>query len=235
MPYRNLSLEDLARHIGMDARDVRRLAEKGVLPGQMVGGEWRFNRAHLLDWLQSSMHTFGAENLQNLERAMADEPDPLVLGQRLAPQAVEMHLAARSRPSVLRALVELAQRTGLVFDDAVLHAAVLDRENTGSTALPGGVALPHPRRPLHYATAEPLIAVGRVVGGVPFSAPDGRLTDIFVLICSHDDRAHLLTLARLGLMFGSTPLAEELRELDDNESALLLLLQRERELLARRN
>ncbi len=235
MPFRNLSLDDLARHIGMDAREVRRLADKGLLPGQMVGGEWRFNRAQLLDWLQTSMHTLGTQNLQNLERAMADEPDALILGQRLAPQAVEMHLAARSRASALRALVELAQRTGLVFDDAALHAALVERENAGSTALPGGVALPHPRRPLPYATAEPLIAVGRVVGGLPFSAPDGRLTDIFVLICSHDDREHLRTLARLGLMFGATPLADELRERDDNEAALLHILQRERELLARRS
>ena len=47
MPYRNMSIEDFAQYLGLDARDVQKMAERGKLPGQKVGGEWRFNRKQL--------------------------------------------------------------------------------------------------------------------------------------------------------------------------------------------
>lgn len=225
MPYRNISLEELARHIGMDARIVRRLAEKGTLPGQMVGGEWRFNRAQLLDWLQREMHTLDEVHVRNLERAMREQGDAgdRVIGAYLASEAVEMYLPAKSRPSVLRELVRLAERTGLVYDAAEIIASLEEREALAPTALPRGIAFPHPRRPLPYATAEPLVCLGRIPGGVPFGAPDGRLTDLFVLVCANDERQHLGILARLAMMF-STDLPAKLREVETSPEALELML-----------
>ncbi len=233
MPFRNMSLEELARHIGMDAREVRRLAERGTLPGQMVGGAWRFNSAQMLDWLQRELHTLDEQHIRNLERAMSDVQDEAVFERLLGPQAVDMDLPARSRASVLRELVGLAERTGLVYDRDAIIEALEQREALGSTALPGGIAFPHPRRPLPYATAEPLLCLARVPAGIPFGAPDGRLTDIFVLVCCHDDRGHLQVLARLSLMFNSD-LPDRLREVNDPAEALALLLRTERIMLAQR-
>ena len=38
MPYRNMTLDELARHIGMDAREVRRLADRGILVNAIAPG-----------------------------------------------------------------------------------------------------------------------------------------------------------------------------------------------------
>ena len=232
MPYRNMSLDELARHIGMDARLVRKLAERGRLPGQMIGGEWRFNRAQMLDWLQREMHSLETQHLRNLERAMRDEDSDRVIGAHLATEGVEMNLPARSRASVLRELVRLGERTGLVYDSAELVEALEAREALAPTALPRGIAFPHPRRPLPYATAEPLVCLGRVPAGIPFGAPDGRLTDIFVLVCAVDERQHLGILARLAMMF-STDLPERLREVGDSAAAVELMLETEAAFVAR--
>lgn len=234
MPFRNMSIEELALHIGMDAREVRRLAERGGLPGQMVGGQWRFNRAQMLDWLQSQMHTLAAGQLARLEAAMAAGGDAAPISRLLAPQAIEWNLAARSKSSALRELVALAERTGLVLDRAALVAGLNEREALGSTALPGGLALPHPRRPLPTATSEPLICLARVRAGVPFGAPDGALTDLFVLLVNHDDRAHLHCLARLSQLFRGSALAGDLRAAPGPTEALEVFLQAERQLLAGR-
>lgn len=231
MPYRNMTLEELARHLGQDARELRRMAERGTLPGQRVGGEWRFNRAQLLDWLQREMHGLGADVLRKLERAMAEGREERILSNLLALEGIDLHLPARSRPSVLRELVRLAERTGLVYDAAAIVAALVEREELGSTALAGGFAFPHPRRPLPYATAEPLVCLARVPAGVPFGAPDGRLTDLFVLVCCHDERQHLQSLARLALLF-ATDLPDQLRDADDAAAALALLLETERRRMA---
>ncbi|MCA9242655.1 MAG: PTS sugar transporter subunit IIA [Phycisphaerales bacterium] len=229
MPFTTMTLEQLARHIGMDAREVRRMAEKGQLPGQMIRGEWRFHHAEMLDWLQREMHTLGAADLRNLERAMRDGSDA-VFRTMLSPHGIDMNLPARSRPSVLRELVKLAERTGLVYDSAGLIEALEAREALCATALPGGLALPHPRTVMPWATAEPMLCLARVPAGVPLGAPDGRLTDLFVLIIAHEERQHLMTLARLSLMFQSD-LADRLREIDDSSEALDVILAREEELL----
>jgi PTS system nitrogen regulatory IIA component len=233
MPYRNLSLDQLARHLGMDARLVRRWAERGRLPGAMVQGEWRFNRAQLLDWLQREIHSLDQEHISNLERAMSDGSDDQVLGELLSQEAIDMQLPARSRASVLSELVRLAERTGLVYDAETLLASVVDRENLHSTALPGGLAIPHPRRPLPYATAEPMVCLARVPAGIPFGAPDGRLTDLFFLVCSHEERQHLCVLARLALML-TTNLPAALREAESSEQALALMLTSELGVVSRR-
>ncbi|MBU0639671.1 MAG: PTS sugar transporter subunit IIA [Planctomycetes bacterium] len=234
MPYRNMTLQELAVHIGIDVREVKRLAERGRLPGQCVRGEWRFNRAQMLDWLQREMHTLDEQQIRDLERAMARGRDEVIVGDLLAPEAVDMNLPARSRPSVLRELVRLAERTGLVYDPAGLIESIEEREALRTTALPKGIALPHPRRPLPYATADPLLCLARVPGGLPFGGPDGRLTYLFVLILSHDERAHLGVLARLALMFTTTDLPARLREIDDAEEALALILEHEGTVLTKR-
>ncbi len=69
--------------------------------------------------------------------------------------------------------------------------------------------------------------------GIAFGAPDGKLTDLFVLVCSHEERQHLCVLARLALMF-STDLPGELRAAESAEAALALILKREQELITRR-
>jgi PTS system nitrogen regulatory IIA component len=214
----------------MDARDVRRLADRGELPGQRVGVEWRFNRAEMLDYLQHAMHDLDPEHIRNLERATAEEPDETLIQTLLPLEAVELNLAARSRSSVLRELVNLAERTGLVYDHGQIVDLLLEREELRSTALPGGLAFPHPRRPLPYATAQPLLCLARVPSGVPFNAPDGRLTDLFVLVLSHDDRQHLHTLARLSRVFAGE-LTEQLRGAEDAADALRLICAAEREML----
>lgn len=233
MPYRNMTLAELARHIGMDAREVKRMADRGVLPGRLIGGEWRFNRIQLLEWLQSELHTLDHRHIQNLDRAMSENQDEAVISALLATEAVEMNLRAKSRASVIRELVSLAERTHMVYDRDELIAALEERESLVSTALPGGLALPHPRQPLPYATAEPMICLARVPAGIPFGGPDGRLTDIFVLVCCHDERQHLLTLARLALIFNGS-LAEDLRDADSAEETLEIVLHTERQILSRR-
>lgn len=231
MPYGHMTIEQLAKHIGMDAREVKRMADKGMMPGQLVGGQWRFNRAAMLDWLQRELPYLDEKHIRNLNEATSDDDQEGVLGTLLANEAVDMQLHAKSRASVLRELVGLAERTGLVYDRAELVEALEQREELCSTALPGGFAFPHPRRPLPYATAEPLLCLARTTSGIPYGAPDGKLTDIFVLILSHDERQHLSILARLALMF-STALPDTLREIQDAAEALALVLTTERDVIA---
>jgi PTS system nitrogen regulatory IIA component len=149
----------------------------------------------------------------------------------LATEGVDLALPAKTRASVLRKLVGLAERTGLVYTPDEIVKALADREELGSTALPRGLAFPHPRQPLEYATAEPLLCLARLPRGIPFGAPDGGLTDLFVLILANDERLHLGLLARLAMLFNDKELPAALRAAEHAEEALALLLEAEVRLL----
>ena len=50
-PHDVLTLEQAAALLQVDAAEVAALAEAGELPGRRIGGDWRFPRAALLEWL----------------------------------------------------------------------------------------------------------------------------------------------------------------------------------------
>lgn len=228
MPYRSVSLEEFARFVGLDPDEVQREADHGRLPGQRVGGKWRFNRVQAHEWLENHMLTLPEERLRILDRIIGDlaNADSRAITDLIGLESIELNLRASTKASVLRELVNLAQRTGLLYDAKELFEALRDREAAGSTALPHGLAIPHPAKPMPYTTAEPLICVGRVSNPIVFNAPDGALTQLFFLICSHDSNGHLHVLARLMRMLNDETI-DALRVVSTPEEALQLLIERE--------
>lgn len=231
MAYRNMSLEDFARYVGMDAREVQKLAERGKLPGQKVGGQWRFNRARVTEWLQQAMHTLDETRLVTLERAMgggADEAS-MTLTDLIGLEGVEPELRANTKASVLRELVSLAERTGVLYDAEGLLKALEAREEMCSTGLQYGVAIPHPRQPMPYVSAEPLVCVARTTRGIGFGSPYG-LSRLFFLIGCHEDRHHLRVLARLMRVL-SPDVIESLMTVETRAEILEILIEKEQQVI----
>jgi PTS system nitrogen regulatory IIA component len=234
-----MTLEDFAKHVGLDAREVRKLAERDKLPAQKVAGKWRFNRARVTEWLQQEMLTLNLDEtrLRAIEKAMSeagtrDVTQHLVTAM-MCVEGIDLALPAKTKSSVLLELGSLADRTGLLWDQSGLLLALQQRESLCSTGLPNGIAIPHPRQPMPYVSAEPLICFARVGKGIGFGSPYGGLTDLFFLICCHDDRQHLHVLARLVRMLEDKFVAA-LREVKTPEEALAALIERE-ELVAKKN
>ena len=48
-----LTLSEAAAYLRVAESQVQRLAEMRVLPGRQIGGEWRFLKAGLQDWLRA--------------------------------------------------------------------------------------------------------------------------------------------------------------------------------------
>ncbi|MGB2986179.1 MAG: PTS sugar transporter subunit IIA [Phycisphaerae bacterium] len=236
MAYRSMSLEEFAKHVSMDVREVRRLAERGKLPGHKVGGQWRFNQALVTEWLQQEMPTLDEARLIALERTMsgatrgAVDDAGVVVTDLIGLDGINIALPARTKASVLRELVKLADRTGLLYDSDGLLKAVEERESLCSTALPKGIAIPHPRQPMPYVSAEPLICVARLSRGIGFGAANGELTRIFFLICCHTDHYHLHVLARLMRILGDETV-DLLLQAETREELLEILIAKERRTL----
>jgi PTS system nitrogen regulatory IIA component len=218
MAHDDFDVESLADYLHVRPEQVVRLAERGKLPGRRIGGSWKFSQAEIHQWWENRIEASDDEELANVEsvlqRSHANELPSFSLADMLPDGAIAIPLDARTRSSVISAMVRLAAGTGLLWDASKMEDAVRARENLHPTAFDSGVALLHPRRPLASVLAEPFLALGRTVQGIPFGG-SRCLTDIFFLICSTDDRGHLRCLARLSRLVADNSFLSHLRELSD--------------------
>lgn len=203
------NLGEVAATFGWTTRFVERLAATGKLPGVEVDGQWRFSREELIDWLDQKIQTLDADEVAGLEHKFEAElrsaARQVRIADRLRPELVALDPRLNGKPEVLKELVSLAEKTGALRDAPQLHASLLEREALCSTALPGGLAICHPRRPVPHLVSRTVLAVLRTAQAIAFGAEDGEPTRLFFLIAATDDRAHLYALARLvRVLRGST-------------------------------
>ena len=173
----------LARFLHISPQQVDRLISRQELPGRKIGGEWRFSRAAVHHWLEERLGVFDDLTLARMEAALEPtqrEPDEHSVTQLLRPELIRIGLRAKTRNSVIRDMVELAEQAHLLWDPPRMIDAIRSREDLMSTAMDNGVAILHPRRPLPSILAEPFLALGISIQGIPFGG-SRRLTDIFFL------------------------------------------------------
>ena len=235
MPHRTLTIQEVAKLLGTDVRRVERMAKRGQIPHQKIGGQFRFNRAEITEWLQQTMGAMSHDHLAEVDAGITTQrqtpENEAIIAPLLRIETVSTNLGSRTKSSTLRELVALAEKTGQVLDAPSLLEAVIHREELLSTAIGGGFAIPHPRRPLPDAIAGPVLVVARTSQGIVFGAPDGRLTTLFFLTASQDDRHHLHTLARLFRMLGDEKFVTRLEAAGTPGEMIDLLKTRELEVI----
>lgn len=224
----NLSLAELADFLHISPDQAKKLAEKGAPPGRRVGGEWRFARAEVTQWLAERIGASSESELADLEDVLAqprrsEELEQLSVADLIPPQGIAAPLAAKTRSRAIEAMVDLAADTGLLWDPPQLAAAVEAREELMPTAMDSGAALLHPRRPLPSILGDDFLVLGVASRGVPFGGAHGALTDVFFLICACDDRTHLRMLARVGRLCGAEGFLSELRGAEDEPAVRTLI------------
>jgi mannitol/fructose-specific phosphotransferase system IIA component (Ntr-type) len=100
--------------------------------------------------------------------------------------AIRADLAADEKPAVIRELVESLAAAGAIngADIEGIVAAIMKREELGSTGIGRGVAVPHTKHP----SVEKLVGtVGVSLEGVDFNSLDGDKVQLFFLLVSPPD------------------------------------------------
>ncbi len=202
----SLSIGQLAEYLGWSTRFVEGLVRGERLPGIEIDGQWRFRRGDVIDWLEQKIQTLDSVRATELEAKMessllADGTFRTTRTDRLATRlpldGISLSRAESSKDEVLRALVDLAEATGLLLDRGLLLSSLVDRESLCSTAVSGGVALCHPRQPIPEAIQCEFLCFLRTEQPVDFGAENGEGTSLFFLLVAPDDRSHLHGIVRL--------------------------------------
>jgi mannitol/fructose-specific phosphotransferase system IIA component (Ntr-type) len=103
------------------------------------------------------------------------------LSSVLTPRVMEPRLAADTKEGVIDELLTILWRTGNLTDIGPAREAVLAREQSMSTGMQYGIALPHARTD---AVGGIVLAVGLKPQGMDFDSLDGNPSTIFVLMLS---------------------------------------------------
>ena len=228
MPHILLTTEEAAAYLHLDCGDVRTLAAHGEIPCEKRGDDLLFRRGELRMWSSRRIIGLRGKHLRDYHsRGVLHAYDlsehAALLTELTATAPCQPRLVARTRPAVLREMVELAERTGFLYDPADLLEELRAREELCSTGVDGGVAILHPRFHDPYMVEDSFVCIGRAANPVSFGSPDGNRTDLFFLACCQDDRIHLHALARISLLCHATDLPDRLR-LAETEDEMHLAL-----------
>lgn len=236
MPYRVFQLKDVAEYLHIARGDIEELVRRGEIPFERQGDRVIFRKKEVDSWASQRILGLSGKGLTAYHKTSSAKMHDLSKKHAILPELLKLEfidpaLTSKTKSSVVRDMVKLACRTGLVPDPADLVRSLDERERLGSTALAGGIALLHPKNHEPYMFDDSLVVVGRSIQPIPFGSPDGATTDLFFLVCCQDDRIHLHVLARLCMMCHYTSLLLELREAPDVHGMFAALMGAENEVI----
>ena len=238
MPHRMLTLAEAAEYLHLAPAALERLVKREEIPAEHQGARVMFRRKDIDAWASQRILGLPGQALHDYHAASSARVHAIALQGPLLPQLmtadrIDPELHSRTRSSVQRDMVALAESTDLVSNPRELLETLEERERLCSTALPGGLALLHPRHHEPYMFADSFIALGRSLQPIHFGAQDGTSTDLFFLVCCQDDLIHLHTLARLCSLYQNTNMLAELRQAETAAEMMQAMVSAEDSLLKR--
>lgn len=228
-----LSPKQLAEYLQLSPRTIYRLLERGAIPAVKVGGQWRFRKSAVDEWLDVAMQRFDAASLHLLDD---DSHESGHRSERLAdlivPANACIRLAAGSRDDVVRAFTAQVDFPEPVAPQLVAER-ILERERMCSTAVAGGAALLHtPRSRPRVLREHDLLAIARLEAPIDFGALDGTFTEVLILLLAQSERDQLALLAKLTRLCLEADFVSGLRRAHDGGAIIDLLGRMEDRLFA---
>ncbi len=140
-------------------------------------------------------------------------------GDRLLPNQIVILDRPPDKPQLLGELAERAA-TALSLDARTISAALLRREELGSTGLGGGIAIPHTRIP---GLQRPFAILAILRAAIAFDAIDGAPVDIVVLLLMPDSGDALKALAAISRILRDPVILKALRAAPSAQAAYNIL------------
>jgi len=151
----------------------------------------------------------------------------MLLTNILQPACVKVPLDSSDKDAAISELIDIIDASGLIRDKALVSDAVFTREQTRSTGIGSGIAIPHGKC---TAVSELVMALG-VTPGMDFDSIDGHPVNIIILLVSPTDQTgpHIQALAGISRLMLDIPFKQSLEQATSAEQAYKLLRDKEHE------
>lgn len=237
MSHQVFNVDEVANYLHLTVADIERLVKDQEIPFEPRGDRAVFRQRDIDAWASQRILGLEARRLAEYHQKLSHGlravlPQEAIMPELIQPNFIAAAMTAKTKASVLREMVALAEKTGRVFDPKDLLTSLEAREDLCSTGVMGGLALLHPRHHQPYLFESSFIVLGKPIQQIHFGSPDGQPTNLFFLVCCQDDRLHLHTLARLCMMAMKTELLPQLLAAPDAASMYERIIAAEAEVLA---
>ncbi|MEL6739704.1 MAG: PTS sugar transporter subunit IIA [Planctomycetota bacterium] len=140
----------------------------------------------------------------------------------VTPVRVRAPLEATDKEGAIRELVGLLAADGIAGDADTLFDAVWTREQTRTTGIGHGLAIPHGKC---AAMSELAMAIGKPASPMDFDAIDGKPVQLIVLLASPPDRTsdHIQALAQVSRLMTVEAFRTQVYEAESGEAIFELL------------
>jgi fructose-specific phosphotransferase system IIA component len=152
----------------------------------------------------------------------------MILSQILQPSCVRVPLEGKDKRSVITELVNVLDGSKLLLNKDVALQAVLTREQTKSTGIGSGIAIPHGKC---KAVKELVMAVGIASRAIDFGSVDGEPVSIVILLISPSDQTgpHIQAVAKISRLMLDEVFRNKLQKASSAEEVCALLSNKENE------
>jgi PTS system nitrogen regulatory IIA component len=187
-----LGVRDAAGLMNVSEKTIYRWIKQNKLPAYRINEQYRFSRAELLEWATAQKINVSAEIFGD---STQDETPFDSLADALR-GSIHYRVGGTDKTSVLESVIQIMPLPQEV-DRTFLLKVLLARETMGSTAIGGGIAIPHVRNPIVMHITKPVVTLCFLETPIDFGALDGKPVHTLFAIISPTIRSHLSVLARL--------------------------------------
>lgn len=175
----------------------------------------------ILSLQQQVSHIKLVSKPQELRRTLVEKTNRAVVDweKYLPVECIHLKMHADDKQTAIRELVESLGHAGKLEDETIVLEAILEREQTMSTGMQHGVAIPHGRS---TGVKELAVAVGIVPDGIDFQSLDDKPTKIIFLVASPRDNPgpHLQILAGIAGIVNSEEARDEMLTISSRKKLL---------------
>ena len=148
------------------------------------------------------------------------------LTQILDSACIKVPVTQKEKTAVIGELVDLFDACGILTDKGEVLEAVLAREQTRSTGIGSGIAIPHGKC---KSIKKLVMAVGITPEGIDFDSIDGKPVTIILLLVSPADQTgpHIQALAQISRLMLDEQFKQNLQQAQNPQEVYELLSKRE--------
>jgi len=152
----------------------------------------------------------------------------MILTQILQPTCIKVPLEGSDKEAVITELIDVLAANDYLLDRNVVLESVLLREQTRSTGIGSGIAIPHGKC---GGVKELVMAIGITAQPIDFDSIDSRPVKIVVLLASPLDRTgpHIQALARISRLMLDDGFKTKLEQATTAEEVYTLISSKEHE------
>jgi nitrogen PTS system EIIA component len=205
----DLKLKDVAELLNLSETTIRRWLKDGKIPAYQLNHQYRFDRGEIEDWMMRCKLKLGKDGFsffeeQQVSPSLEEEAEiracsgtqQFSLYRAMSKGGVISNLPMSNKQGLIKSVMQRsASRLGL--DPEVSAELLIDREELMTTALNGGLAVPHPRDVLLQLPGSDTIVTVFPEKPIEYGALDGQPVHTLFFLFSSSDKTHLHLLSKL--------------------------------------